>query len=97
MQEGPAGFVKGHRKFIYNPADKTVCVYELGTDPIELDAIELPEQQVQRIADEIISWRKHNIFELDQQRTGRKILFDRWLCRWTNRISSAKYERENPD
>jgi phosphoglycerol transferase MdoB-like AlkP superfamily enzyme len=97
MQEGPAGFVKGSRKFIYNPADKTVCVYDLSTDPLELDTVELPEQQARRIADEIISWRKHNIFELDQQRTGRKMLFDRWLCRWTNRISSAKYERESPE
>jgi len=97
MQEGPAGFVKGSRKFIYNPADKTVSVYELSTDPLELDTVELQEEQARKVADEIISWRKHNIFELDQQRTGRKILFDRWLCRWTNRISSAKYERENPD
>ena len=94
MQEGPAGFVKGHQKFIYSPSDKTVCVYDLSTDPLELDRVELPEQQARKVADEIIMWRKDNIFRLDQQRTGKKILFDRWLCRWNNRVSSAKYDKK---
>jgi hypothetical protein len=26
MREGPAGFIKGDRKFIYNPTDRTACV-----------------------------------------------------------------------
>ena len=91
MQEGPAGFVQGERKFVYNPADRTACVYNIGTDPLELVRMELPDQQVQRIIDEIVSWRKSTIFQLDQQRTGKKVLFDHWLCRWTNRICSAKY------
>jgi len=92
MQEGPAGFVQGESKFIYNPADRTACVYDIGTDPLELVRIELPEQQVQMISDEIVAWRKSTIFRLDQQRSGKKVLFDRWLCRWTNRVCSAKYQ-----
>jgi len=91
MQEGPSGFVQGERKFIYNPADRTVCVYDIGADPLELVRIELPEQQVKRIVDEIVSWRKSTIFRLDQQRTGKKVLFNRWLCDWTNRVCRAKY------
>ncbi len=94
MQEGPAGFVQGERKFVYNPADKKVCVYDIGTDPLELVRIELPEQQVQKIADEIVSWRRSTIFQLDQQRSGKKVLFNRWLCSWTNRVCSAKYRRK---
>ena len=94
MQEGPAGFVEGARKFIYNPANKTVCVYDLSADPRELNRIELPEQQAQKVADEITAWRKDTIFQLNQQRTGRKELFGRWLCRWTNRVSSAKYQKK---
>ncbi len=90
MQEGPAGFVQGERKFIYNPADRTTCVYDIGTDPLELERMEPPEQQVQKIVDEIVAWRKSTIFQLDQQRSGKKVLFDRWLCRWTNRVCSAK-------
>ena len=91
MQEGPAGFVVGARKFIYNPAHNTVCVYDLSADPRELNRIELPEQQAQKIADEIMAWRKDTIFQLNQKRKGRKELFGRWLCRWTNRRASAKY------
>ena len=95
MQEGPAGFVKGNHKFIYSPANKTVWAYDLSTDPLELARVELHEEQARRIADEIIAWRKDNVFRLDQQRTGRKVVFNRWLCRWTNRISSAKYDKKN--
>jgi len=94
MQQGPAGFVKGDRKFIYNPMDKMVSVYGLNTDPFELVRIELAEQQAQEIADDIITWRKNSIFRLDQKRTGRKVLFDSWLCRWTNRVSSVKYRKK---
>jgi len=91
MQEGPAGFIRGGRKFIYNPTYKTASVYDINTDPFELVRLELPEEQAQRIADEIVAWRKSTIFQLDQQRTGKEVLFGRWLCRWTNRICSAKY------
>jgi arylsulfatase A-like enzyme len=94
MQEGPAGFVKDNHKFIYSPVNKTLCVYNLSSDPLELTRVELPEQQAQRLADEVAAWRKDNIFRLDQQRTGEKVLFNRWLCSWTNRISSAKYDKK---
>jgi len=90
LQEGPAGFVRANQKFIYNPADKTVSVYDLSADPYELNRTELPEAQAQRIAYEIIAWRKNSIFQLNQERAGRKILFDSWQCRWINRLSWAK-------
>ncbi len=91
MHEGPAGFVKDNHKFIYSPVNKTLCIYDLSADPLELARVELPEKQAQRLADEVVKWRKDNIFRLDQQRTGEKLLFNRWLCRWNNRVSSAKY------
>lgn len=94
MQEGPAGFIRGERKFIYNPTDKTVCVYDISTDPFEQNRLELPGEHAQRIADEIVAWRKSTNFQIDQQRTGKKVLFGRWLCRWTNRICSAKYYKK---
>jgi arylsulfatase A-like enzyme len=93
MPLSPAGFVRGHRKFIYNPMDKMVYVYSLSNDPFELVRIELAEQEAQVIADDIIAWRKNSIFRLNQQRTGRKVLFDYWHCRWNNRVTSAKYRR----
>ena len=93
MQQGPVGFVRGDRKFIYKPMDKMVSVYGLRTDPFELVRIEMDRQEDQKIADDIIAWRKNSIFRLNQQRTGRKVLFDHWYCRWTNRVTSAKYRR----
>jgi len=94
MQEGPSGFVQGDRKFIYNPADRTACVYNVSEDPLELTRIELPEEEVKRISDEIIGWRKSTIFQIDQQRSGRKVLFNRWICKWTNRVSLSKIIKE---
>lgn len=94
MQQSPAGFVKANRKFIYYPTTKTVSVYDLSIDPLELIRIELPEQQVCEIADGIIAWRKNSIFRLNQEQTGKKTLFGGWLCRWNNRVCSAKYQPE---
>ncbi len=95
MQLSSAGFVKGDRKFIYNPMDKMVYVYSLSNDPFELVRIEMAQKQAGEIADDIIAWRKNSIFRLDKRRTGRKMLFDNWFCRWTNRISSVKYQGKN--
>lgn len=90
LQESPAGFVIANRKFLYNPADKAVSLYDLSADPYELSRIELPGPQAQRIASEIITWRKNSVFQLNQERAGRKILFDSWQCRWINRLAWAK-------
>ena len=70
-----------------------VSVYGLSTDPFELVRIEMDRQENQKIADDIIAWRKNSIFRLNQQRTGRKVIFDYWYCRWNNRVTSAKYRR----
>ena len=94
MQEGPAGFVHGGRKFIYSPASKTTSAYDLRSDPLERLRVELPEQEAREVAEEIMAWRKGTVLRIDQEKTGRKLLYDRWLCRWTNRVSSAKYIRE---
>jgi len=91
LSQSPAGFVKANQKFIYYPANKLVSVYDLSDDPLELSSTELPEQQRREIADDIITWRQDTIFLLDQQRIGKKTLFDTWLCRWNNRIASVKY------
>ena len=90
MQEGPAGFINGKRKFIYNPTNKTTCVYDLTADPNEMNRIELPKQEAEKISEEIVNWRMGTIIRIDQQRTGKKELFNHWICRWTNRVPSTK-------
>ena len=89
---GPAGFVEGDRKFIYNPANKMLCAYDLSSDPLESVRLMLPEQQARQIAEEIIAWRKDTIFQIYQQRTGKMVLFERWICQSSGRVSSAQYE-----
>ena len=79
---------------MYNPADKTVTAYDLSTDPLEQNRIELDEQQSEKIINEIVSWQQDSIFWLGQKRTGKKMLFNRWLCRWTERVCSAKYDKK---
>jgi arylsulfatase A-like enzyme len=95
MQQGPAGFIKDGRKFIYDPANKSVSVYDLVSDPLELVRIEVPQQQANEITNEVITWRKNSIFRINQQRTGKKILFSLWLCNWNGRVSSVKYQNSN--
>lgn len=97
LRQSPAGFVKENRKFIYYPTNEMVSVYDLSTDPLELSPLELSQQHGSGIADDILSWREGTIFLPDQKRIGEKILFDTWLCRWNNRIASAKYSPEPED
>ncbi len=95
MQEGPTGYVQDNRKYVYHPTEKTACFYDLKTDPLELERMELNAEQMQEVAEEITAWRNETIFRPDQVKTGKKVIFDRWLCRWTNRVSSAKYKKQS--
>ncbi len=94
MQEGPAGFVSGGRKFVYNPTSRTVYAYDLKADPLELSRTELSGAEAQRVNDEIAQWRRNTVLRLRQAKTGRVLLYDHWQCRWTGWVSSAKYRRE---
>lgn len=93
MREGPAGFVQGNRKFVYYPTEKTASLYDLQSDPLEKARVELSEQQVREVIDEMVTWRTNTVFRAAQVAAGRRVLFDRWLCRWTDRVCSAKYKR----
>ncbi len=94
MREGPAGFVQANRKFVYHPTEKTACLYDLAADPLELVRIELSEQHMQELADEILAWRTNTVLRPSQVEAGRQMLFDRWACRWTDRVSSAKFRKK---
>jgi len=91
MQEGPLGYVQNNRKYIYDPIQKTTVFYSLEKDPQEKGRIEVSGEQAISITDDIISWRNKTIFKIGQTQSGRKMLFEEWLCRWTNRVSTSKY------
>jgi arylsulfatase A-like enzyme len=76
---------------IYYPTTQTVAVYNLVTDPLESIRIELPEHWANGVTEQIMNWRNDSVFRLRRERTGEQLLFDSWLCRWTNRVCSAKY------
>lgn len=98
MREGPSGFVVGDSKYVYDPADKSVCSYDLAADPRELVRIALPAAQAQEMEDSIVSWRKSTVFRLSRREPGKETLFRRWEVRWTNRLFlSTRYlgETEN--
>ena len=90
MQQGPGGFIQGDSKFIYDPEQGIVSMFRLNTDPLELNGLELPDPSAQRVSDEVVEWRKSTIFKIDQEDTGEKVLYDRWLCKWNGRIGNAK-------
>jgi len=95
LQPSPAGFISSNQKFIYDPASNTASVYDLRTDPFELHGVKLDEEGAKSIADEVITWRKNTIFQLDQERSGERMLFNSWHCRWLNRVSSSKYRPDS--
>jgi hypothetical protein len=92
MQEGPLGYVEKNIKYIYDPMQDIVSAYNVREDPHELRNLERSLEESQRIISEILSWRKSTFFALDQVKNGRMILYDRWICRWTDRFCSAKYD-----
>jgi hypothetical protein len=98
VREGPSGFVVGDSKYVYDPADKSVCLYGLPADPGEMVRICLPAAQAQEIGDSMVSWRKSTVFRLSQREPGKQTVFGRWEVRWTNRLFlSTRYlgETEN--
>ncbi|UCC22987.1 MAG: sulfatase-like hydrolase/transferase, partial [Planctomycetota bacterium] len=97
LRESPAGFVTAGRKFMYYPTTEVVSVYDLDADPLELRRIELSEQEAKKIAEQIITWQKNSVFQLNKERTGEGTLFDRWFCSWKSRNPSAKYAPEADD
>ena len=91
MQQGPAGYVQGNDKYIYDPEHTRVTQYRLDADPLELAGIELPEGQAERISTEIVDWRKGTIFRVDEEAEGETVLFDAWLSKWHARESDVRY------
>lgn len=97
IQQGPAGFASGNYKYIYDPTNQLVSAYDLNSDPFELIRLELDEVQTKTITDDVTSWRRGSIFCLKKPQNGKKVLFNSWLCRWNNRISSAKHISNTKD
>jgi len=99
MHQGPAGFVQGDHKYVYDPEKETVTAYGLKSDPLEQSGNELPQDQSEQISGAIAAWRKGTIFrtEMDDERSVE--LFDAWLWKPNGRVSRLKdaQQREPQD
>ena len=91
MQQGPAGFILGENKFVYDPETGEVVLYRLNMDPLELNGLKLPEVQAEQLRQEIVAWRRNTIFSMDEEAAGQTTLFGSWQSRWTGRRSKVKY------
>jgi len=91
MQEGPAGFIQGDCKFIYDPDRNTVTMYRLKADPLELAGVELSKAEARQVSSEIVAWRKTTIFRPEANRTTNVELFGSWLWKGNGRVSKIKY------
>ena len=93
MQEGPFGYVENDIKYIYDPMQDMVSSYNLCEDPYELINLEIPQDDLQKIKDDILLWRESTLLVLSKNERGQKVLFNEWFCRWTNNLCSAKYDK----
>ena len=82
---------------MFNLNIDAVAAYDLTNDPFELVRLDIDRQYVQKIADDVVTWRSNSIFRIDQKKAGTKTLFGRWFCWWNNRVSQAKLLRKTKD
>ena len=94
INQSPAGFILGDKKYIYDPINNIVIVYNLRNDPDELSPKEIIDHLSIEIASEITDWRNSCIIPLTvPEEMRQKRLFDKWLCRWKNREPIATYDK----
>jgi phosphoglycerol transferase MdoB-like AlkP superfamily enzyme len=90
LDQSPAGYVQQNRKYFYDAAGRTACLFNLSTDPLELAANPLSQEQAEQLQMELAEWKRHSLFKPEKP-NGRTWLFDNWKCRWSGRIASAKF------
>lgn len=92
MLQGPAGFVKANKKYVYYPGTELLSIYNIEQDPDEHNMMQIDPNESVVVAGEILEWRKKTIFKINGIKNGKKILFENWQCSWRNRVSSTKYK-----
>lgn len=91
LQESPLGFVRGDEKYIYNPQTKKMVKYNLAEDPNELYRTIIEGKEAETLRNELFEFRKKSVFKIDQTEEGEKVLYDKWRCKWKQRVSEAEY------
>ncbi|MBP8304383.1 MAG: sulfatase-like hydrolase/transferase [Phycisphaerae bacterium] len=89
--DGPAGFLQGSVKHVYQGASDEVSVCDLSADPGEQAPVRPGPQQADAIAWDVLAWRRSTVFRPDQSPRGRVVVFEDWLCKWSARDAVARY------
>jgi len=97
IPQGPAGFIQDRYKYVYDPTLEMGFYYDLTEDPNEVTRKPLEARQADKIAESVRQWRRKSIFNPNQPPLGRKLLFNRWFCRWNHRKASASYTDDSPN
>jgi phosphoglycerol transferase MdoB-like AlkP superfamily enzyme len=91
LEQSPLGFIMGDQKYIYNPRNEMIYVYDLLNDPYEKIRKSLSVAEEKAIQKRILLWRRNSIFRVEQDGIGEKALYKNWSCEWAKRIAKASY------
>lgn len=89
--EGPAGFVLGSTKYLYDGTTDQTLIYDLAKDPAERNPITLTGQMADAIKDKILSWRRSTLLKVPDQTRSRILVYDRWLVKPVIRDATCRY------
>jgi len=88
--DGPAGFVLGTKKYIYDGFSDQATVFDLSIDPQEQSPLVLPGIQAELIKAQVLSWRRSTLLMVPQM-ARRMVLYNDWLCKPVARDCTCRY------
>lgn len=98
MNNGPAGFIAGRRKFIYDPTNEMVIEFDLTKDPDESKGKFISERKSEGkenlLIAEILKWQREMFIDLQPDSTEKyRRVFDNWLCQTNDREPRAVHDK----
>ena len=97
MNNGPAGFIIGQKKFIYDPTNEMIIEFDLSKDSDESKGKFIlkknPQNQALLIS-EILRWQKERFINLQPDSVEKyHRVFENWLCQTNSREPRAVYNK----
>ena len=97
MNNGPAGFAIGQKKFIYDPTNEMIIEFDLSKDPDESEGkfiLKKNTQDYARLISEILRWQKERFINLQPDSVEKyHRVFENWLCQTNSRKPRAVYDK----
>jgi phosphoglycerol transferase MdoB-like AlkP superfamily enzyme len=97
MNNGPAGFAIGPKKFIYDPTNEMIIEFDLSKDPDESGGkfiLKKNTKDYARLISEILRWQKERFINLQPDSVEKyHRVFENWLCQTNSRKPRAVYDK----